>query len=551
MELTSAWIPKYVDNCKNRNYMSVLEYVIPHELSLEDTVRKIMGRNYDLLYSYFYNVLSDDFDYKILRARRCQVLFSIFLQIMLEKEENMEIKGIFLSSHAVPKYKREICESRAVILDDIVIHGRGLQELYEELDPEYSNPNIQVYVHKMDKSANAMSKKFKDKVKCDAKVFDWEWREVSTQMVKVIHASVEPYVSYSPAYSSWDRIDLENINLEVAFDVKNITSRDQKDLGTVAYVLFEKADVPTVIQSYGYDACVRYYINNEMGRAVYVPFVFMKDIADREIKRFCDQMAASIKSDFPALAEELRREQNNDLDLRYKTYLMNVLLNHLYRLHIDEKYSDLLPISKCDLFTLAMCFGNDVADEIAKLTYCDIDESIWTLRLADLRRDDSLLSNEGETEIENIKLIEGLRAAIRETEEKKALMLYFFYDRQMDEENAKKKRRGKGLSLKTFYNELSGNIHDASASQLACWDVGAAACDMYVCFDNGARQVCSYIRAGEQSFRYIMEMLPKKNNRIDREALEAFEAFAPMEKLKDKVIQSFYRANKERLCAWK
>jgi len=204
---------------------------MPFRISLEKTVRDILGRNYDSLYNFFYNVVLDDAKYKILRARKCQVLFSIFLQIMFEK--NIKFNGIFLSSHAVSRYKKDICATSALILDDILIHGRGLQDLYEELDPRYTNSNIRVFVYKMNRSADAMSREFKDKVKYGAKVFDWEWREISTQMAKVIHAVAEPYVSYVAAYSNTDDIDLEAAKTK--FDVRELTDKDQKKTGTASY----------------------------------------------------------------------------------------------------------------------------------------------------------------------------------------------------------------------------------------------------------------------------------------------------------------------------
>jgi len=299
-----------------------------------------------------------------------------------------------------------------------------------------------------------------------------------------------------------------------------------------------------MIQSYGFDACVRYYINRNTTRDLYIPYVFMKNISEGEVKTFCNQMAEGLAPGFPALVNELRHDQNDNLDLQYKTYLMHVLLNHLYRLHIDKEYSNLLPISKCDLFTLAMCFGNDVVDEIARLTYDDVDENIWALRLADSQENTDIVSEDPE-------LIEGLEGAIQETAETNPLLLYFYFDRQLDEKNAKRKRRKKGLPLKTFYDKLPGDIHDVGVKQLKCWDAGVAACYKQVCGNIGERQVCSYIRAGEQSFRYIMEILPKKNNQIDREALESLVESGSKETLKDRVIENFYRTNQDRLCAWR
>lgn len=500
---------------------------------MEQVVMAIMDRNYDLLYDYFCAVLESNEDYKILRARRCQVLFQIFVPIILKNEPDIIIKGTFISSHAIAKCKEHLLHSSVLILDDILIHGRGLQELYEELDAKYENDNIQIYVHKMDRNADSMKEKLREKLKYDSLIYAWEWRELSTQLVNVIQATVTPYVSFVETYAGSRMIDLEKA--ESDFIVYDNSNEDQKRVGTTAYVLFEKEALPCIIYNGGYDACVRYYENNKMQKAVYAPYVFLKVLSRSDIRLFCTAFAEHLGNKFNALRSELLTEYNNDLGLKYKAYLINVLLNRIYELYLNDKYQGLFDFSIAEWSTLAMCFGIDVTNDIERITYDDV-RSLMELEFCRTQYDAESL--------EDPELINGLEQVTREKAEDERLPLYFYHNRQLDEESARRKeKRKKGLSVKTFYCKLGVDVHKASKLQLNSWDAGIAACDVFLVNNE---LVSLYVKAGEQSFRYIVDKLEK----LGENANELSECHSE-ETLENRLIKQFLKDNNEYLCEWK
>lgn len=506
---------------------------------METVVMDILDRNYDLLYDYFCNALDRGEEYKILRARRCQVLFQLFLPIILKNEPNIRIHGTFISDHAIAKYKDEILKTSALILDDIVIHGRGLEELYEDLDSGYEHDNIHVYVHKMARTADAMSEKLKAKLEWDSKIYDWEWRELSTQLVNAIYATVTPYVSFVETYISGRELDLERAG--EAFTVSDYTNEDQERIGTKAYVIFEKDILPRIIGNGGYDACVRYYKNEKMMKTVYVPYVFMKSLSENDIDVFCNTFAGHLGSKYNALGKELLTGWDNDLQLKYKAVLANVLLNRIYGLYLEHKYPGLFDFSAAEWSTLAMCFGNAVTDDVEKLTYGDV------CGLMDLEFCQTQCDAEYE---EDQALVKGLEQAMEDETENEVLPLYFYFNRQLDEESVRKKeKRKKGLSINTFYNKLGDNVHNTSKLQLRCWDAGTAACDTFVINNN---LVALYARAGEQSFRYMIDKMEELGESIHL-ILEggAENGQGSEEKLDKKLIKQFWEDNRARLCEWK
>ena len=77
------------------------------------------------------------------------------------------------------------------------------------------------------------------------------------------------------------------------------------------------------------------------------------------------------------------------------------------------------------------------------------------------------------------------------------------------------------------------------------WDSGIAACDKVVIKDEG---VYSCVKAGEQSFRYILEAMKE----ADGERVQTVETAEQnqQENLKQKMLRKFMEVNSSRLCEW-
>ena len=530
MELTEglakAWYEKYLADFEGQ-----IRYQ-------ERKAKYILDRNYDLLYDYFCNVLERKEKYKIFRARRCQVLFQFFVPIILMNEKDICILGMFISDHAIVKYREDILNESAVILDDIVIHGRGLQETYELLDTSYENDAVNVYVHKMSRNANSLNEKFKKKVLSDSIVFDWEWRELSVQLVETIQQTATPYVSYVETYLSRKSVDLRRT--KDLFSLFNNANEQYAKEGFISIVLFEKNTVPSIIRNWSYDACIRCYENKEMNKVTYVPHIFARPVSRTDIENFNDLVARSLDSKFHALKIELETVQDDAESIKNKAYLMNALLNRIYGLHLNHKYEDLFDLSFSDFPTLSMCFGDAVAYDIVTLEYNDV-FSLLNCDLYDEKSDIHIKEDE--------ELLEGLKETLELEDEGDILPLYFYYNRHLDEESAKHNGiRKDGLSTQAFYDICDVDIHDMSARQLKCWDSGMAACHKVI---KNNKVVYPYVRAGEQSFRYIVEMVNELGeNNLDKLEQLHNTILNGKETIKGRMVRQFLEVNKSCLYEW-
>ncbi len=534
MALDSKWL----ENCTNEHYFGRGDIS-----SMEEKVQNILDRNYDLLYDYFCNVLEREEEYKILRARRCQVLFQIFTPIIKMREPDIKIRGKFISNQVIDAYKEKLKNSTVVILDDIVIHGRGLSDLYLELDPEIKNDNIHVYAHKMFREANSIPKNLKHKLEVDSKIFDWEWRELSTQLVNLIQATVTPYVSFVETYQSKFPISVQNTS--EGFIYYDITNPDQENHNIESYVLFERDKIPSLIRNIGYDACIRYYTDNNE-KNILIPYVFIKSLSNLDIKQLSNFICKSLPQEkFSYLKDELKRCIELDDALKYRTILISILVNRFYGLYLGNKYPKMFDLSHSDESLLYLCCDEDTSKDIMRLDYESI-ASIVNYAIEITLCDETNKTDEDKELVRKLK--EAVDVEAQNNEKDNVLDLYFYCNRQIDENLVKlNQERKKGLLIKTFYDILDADSHFVSKCQLKIWDKGIAACDMYVIKKD---TVCSYARAGEQSFRYIVNEVKKfiiDNNTEDK--IEDFLKSKP-KNLKERILNDFLSTYKYRLDEW-
>jgi len=462
-------------------------------------VEQILDDKFDLVYDFFNAILASQKQYKILRARRCQVLFYIFLPIILINEEELKPTGTFISHNSMIKYKTSILNSSAVIIDDILIHGRGLKQIYECLDPQYAYDNITTFVLYKSKEAGQNNEPFWKKLRCVKEVFDWEWIALSCQLVNMIYASTSPYISFVGSYvknGTWSHEMCEDV-----FEVHVNTNDAQKQQGEDVFILYEKDALPPLFSNISHDCCLRIYENKEIEKVTCIPYVFLKNVDCETSKNLFQWICDNIDSE---KTKYIRDDLLNDFGCKggteYQIRLFAALINQIYSLYLENKYNYVLSGAAVDCVALSMVYGMEIANEMCHITYDDIK---------------SLLFVELPFCIEERKINEDLeleaiwkRLNNKNTDEiKDKLFLYFYENRMIDEERASKMlERKKGLSVGYFYNEmLGGDKHKMSSAQVGKWDSGVASCCAYES-DDGA--VAFYNVAGEQSFRYILEKFP-------------------------------------------
>ena len=482
-----------------------------------DEAKRILNDNYDGIYDFFYGVLEADVSFKVLRARRCQVLFLIFLPIiLLENENEIYVRGTFISDHVSFKYKDKILENSGMIIDDIVIHGRGLQQLYESLDPNYTSEQITIHVFHQSRKAT-MKKELKDKITADMNVFDSEWKQLSSQFVNLIYACASPYISFVESYFD-NGICVDQEKFKGDFWLIDNTNEYQKLQRENSVVAFEKEKIPSLFAQLSYDCCLRIYISRTIKRTTYIPYVFLKNMQTAFVKLFLKRICQKLPEEKTYHIRTDLMAEYTEAGIAYQMKLLTALLNHCYGLYLKNKYPEILSIALLNIGELQICYGEAIAMELYQLTYQDI-QGIMEMDIGEVKEFVYSEDNELLQELQQISLSINKQEDFeyKEMPMRTKLQKYFYINGQIDERRAQKgELRKKGITLGTFYKEIMPEKkHELTVYQLNSWDSGIASCNIYADVN---QILSSYVAAGEQSFRFVLE----QHKQILREMIYAY-----------------------------
>ena len=121
-------------------------------------VEEILGVDFDGLYAYFSKILEGGFRYIVLMSRRCQVLYRLFKLIFEYDKKIINTKAIILSDKALPFYWDKIENGdRIAVIDDILVHGRTISEIYETIKNSDKKTEIRLFCYQADQNMDCLS----------------------------------------------------------------------------------------------------------------------------------------------------------------------------------------------------------------------------------------------------------------------------------------------------------------------------------------------------------------------------------------------------------
>lgn len=203
---------------------------------LVDKRKKLLTRltrnEYNAYRQFVEKIYLEDYELKILMARKFSNLFISLLELAMEEnggrvrhiyEEKYGTRGkepIIISNRALAFMKPKIVSGeikRILLADDIVIHGRTLNKVYEQLRTWFKDAGIQDYTIEVYAYAEsgegllnvpALENRHTEIVCTQA-----EWHNISNQIVDIFYLMGQPYTSYVPNY----RVREEHYNFSQHF----------------------------------------------------------------------------------------------------------------------------------------------------------------------------------------------------------------------------------------------------------------------------------------------------------------------------------------------
>lgn len=475
-----------IDTIIDRNNSQQVNLIQQREL----LAQRLLGEHYDGVYNFFCDVLEDKSAYKILRARRCQVLFELFISIIM-LHEDIDITGVFISSNALENYMDTLCATSVsvLIVDDVLIHGRGMKRIYEKIDPAYSRNNVLIMVYCRALSATCVDEVLDKRFhKNYLPAFDYTWRSISCCLVDLIVSSAIPYESFAGSLENLYSVD--GFTTDENFDViKNLNSEQES-----TYIVFEKKQLPSFFQRIGYDACLRVYASRALNTTSYVPYVFVKNIIS-DISQLFDFLNSHLDHDRFGHIIDLLSVNDKELAV-YQMRLFSAFVNRLYGVYLQKNYG-ILDRAQPNCINMELCFDHEIAQELLNMQYEDISKLLVECPpyITGLVLDDSELDKRFLIYDKDNDTTKNLY---------RYLSMYYYIIGQYDDESAKNNIAQKsGLSMGYFYENIDHSLlHTMTAAQLKCWDSGQASGVMKM-DENGT--IALYGMAGEQNFRFIIQ----------------------------------------------
>lgn len=458
-------------------------------------LKTILGEDYQEISEFYYNAcIIENYEYKVFLTRRSYALYRIFVAIFKKEISNFKVQGEIYNSHSVKTItthtlSNKIDRHKVLILDDIVINGRTVNEVFNELKVIFGNEcskNITVKVWCVVRNSEA---------KCIGDISEHfghyryvtpdDWKKMSNKLTEFIVASNIGYVSFVDTYyitsdyltkieSKFSGFEKYNSQCEL-FDKTGVKSN-------IIYYTFSNKNLDT----YKLSTCVRLYAKGEY--ITVIPYVFLPALLKQECGMYCNSLLGKFNIKVPHILQkpgyevQLYQWTINQLSNKLFEYFCCDLLG--YKLSCDDSFKMFFPCNDEDLKNY------EIDEDKSK----DVDECCMIFKDI-LKENMTCLSSNGFEFV---------------------LEKYLGRLHDLDENRAKANLcRHKGIKIQDILetlNSINGfNANfDVSENQIIgavinSWDTGKSSYVIAEDKTSSGDVIAGFIRNGEQAYRIVYE----------------------------------------------
>lgn len=295
-----------------------------------------------------------EYDILILMARKFYNLFCVFHEENCRKYKRLGIpyqnSGKIVTHRALPLIRNDIISQKykkVVVADDIIIHGRSIKQVYNELISMCSEVDVLLMSYARNDKDTRIYKDILSKIDSRYLIDECERRALSNEIVNTFYIAGRPYISYLPYFTlnlRWD--DLKRRLSDE--DCLSIQDSDMKKYGIEAYLYIGKElDIFRGIRCCK-KCVVRLYYYSQLDQILMIPY-FLIDIME---EKFLEKISDYVRKHFlePEYQKLLERNspatEMRSMELEYilsvwaGMYFMNRVLCSEYTWHKEiEKYN--------------------------------------------------------------------------------------------------------------------------------------------------------------------------------------------------------------------
>lgn len=298
---------------------------------LVDKRKKLLTRltrnEYNAYRQFVEKIYLEDYELKILMARKFSNLFISLLELAMEEnggrvrhiyEEKYGTRGkepIIISNRALAFMKPEIVSGeikRILLADDIVIHGRTLNKVYEQLRTWFKDAGIQDYTIEVYAYAEsgegllnvpALENRHTEIVCTQA-----EWHNISNQIVDIFYLMGQPYTSYVPNYrvreDSHAGRKIHKFLIDNGKALAHIMNPDMEMRHVQSYMYLEKDP-----SGFSVAGTVRIYRYSDIGEFLIVPMVTFKPMTQSQVENYMGHLREWMDAEFAEKCDLLLAEK--------------------------------------------------------------------------------------------------------------------------------------------------------------------------------------------------------------------------------------------------
>jgi len=258
-----------------------------------------------------------EYDLLILMARKFFNLFCVFHEINCQKYERLEIpyqqdKKI-ITNRALPLLKNELKKhkfKKVMIADDIIIHGRSIKEVYDEVAGLCPEAEILLISYLRNDQEKFTYEDIMEHMQSRyvGETYD-EWRELSDEIVNIFYLSGRPYISYLPYFS----LSVEWEILKDKLQGKECLQIQDEDMIKYDVEAFMYAgEALDIFQNLKFCkiAALRFYHYQKLDKVIVIPYFCMDIMEKKSLKNISDFMRKThFTKEYSVLAN-----QNNGAD---------------------------------------------------------------------------------------------------------------------------------------------------------------------------------------------------------------------------------------------
>ncbi len=263
---------------------------------IEEILKIVFGEiEYNEIKKFFYDIHenSKDVDVVVFTTRRSHLLYCLFREYFFFTKSKCKY---MIDDKAVHYYSEIIYNKKCLIVDDILIHGRALKNVFDRISQKKPSEIKQLVYAKSRRAFNNKVDSLKDNLD------DRDWELLSNKIVAALILTSTPYASYIFSFSKFmkykqykqlindlKKVYKENevINLELSEtgNSSEINSIINKNIeGTIFNCtnngVYKNLDF----------SCVRIYYNKILNKCTIVPFLIIPEMSEKEVNELCNSL---------------------------------------------------------------------------------------------------------------------------------------------------------------------------------------------------------------------------------------------------------------------